>query len=126
MTKKPVILVADGHSIAEMPRADWEAELAGVPEGMKKRLAFMTPDHHAVRRFAVSELPRRGHELSTEEIADALSIPRKRVAKIIDELEKALFFVVRRDSGISWAFPVTIDETPHALAFSSGERCFAA
>ena len=126
MTKKRTILTADGTAIAEMPRAEWEAERAGAPEAMKKRLAFMTPEHHAVRRFAVSELPRRGHELSTEEIADALSLPRKRVATIIDELEKALFFVVRLKSGISWAFPVTIDETPHALAFSSGERCFAA
>ena len=120
------ILTADGTSIAAIPRAEWEAELAGAPEAMKKRLAFMTPEHHAVRQFAVAELPRRGHALSTEEIADALPLPPQRVAAIIDELEKALFFVVRLHGGISWAFPVTVDETPHTLAFSSGERCFAA
>jgi hypothetical protein len=46
---------------------------------------------------------------------------------IIGELERALFFVVRNDrNAVSWAFPVTADETPHALAFSTGERCFAA
>ena len=45
----------------------------------------------------------------------------------IDELEKARFFVVRPNhQDISWAFPVTVEATPHALAFNTGERCYAA
>ena len=123
----PNVLTADGHTIASIPRGDWETELHGAPEAMKKRLAFMTPDHHRVRRFAVAELPRRGKAITAGEIASALSLPVERVSAIVAELERALFFVVRtRGSAVSWAFPVTVDETPHSLAFSTGERCFAA
>ena len=122
-----MILTADGHSISSMPREEWEAELRSAPEGMKKRLAFMTPEHQRVRRFAVAELPRRGHALAIEEIAESVSLPRARVEEIVGDLERALFFVVRTQGpAVSWAFPVTVDETPHALTFGSGERCFAA
>ena len=121
------ILTAEGHSIVPVPREQWEAELRGAPAAMKTRLAFMTPDHHRVRRFAVAEIPRRGRAIAIDEIAEALSLKRARVEEIIAELERALFFVVRNDrNAVSWAFPVTADETPHALAFDSGERCFAA
>lgn len=121
------ILTADGNTISSIAREEWEAELRGAPEAMKTRLAFMTPDHHRVRRFAVAELPRRGRAIAVEEIADALSLPRERVAEIVGELERALFFVVRtQGAAVSWAFPVTVDKTPHPLAFSTGERCFAA
>ena len=121
------ILIADGTSIGAMPREEWEAELRGAPAAMKTRLAFMTPEHHKVRRFAVSEIPRRGRAITIGEIAEAVSLPRARVEAIIGELERALFFVVRNDrNAVSWAFPVTADETPHALAFSTGEHSFAA
>lgn len=121
------ILTADGRTLVPIPREEWEAELRGAPEAMKTRLAFMTPDHHRVRRFAVAELPRRGKPISMDDFATALSIPRERVTEIIGELERALFFVVRNDrQAVSWAFPVTVDETPHALAFDNGEHCYAA
>ena len=121
------ILTAEGHSIVAVPREQWEAELRGAPAAMKTRLAFMTPDHHRVRRFAVTEIARRGRAITIDEIAEALPLPRTRVEEIVGELERALFFVVRtRGPAVSWAFPVTVDETPHSLAFDSGERCFAA
>lgn len=122
-----MVLTADGTSLTPVPREEWEAELRGAPAAMKTRLAFMTPDHHRVRRFAVAELPRRGKPVTTADIASALSLPHERVDAIVGELERALFFVVRNDrQAVSWAFPVTVDETPHSLAFDSGERCFAA
>ena len=121
------ILTANGTSLIPIPRETWEGELRAAPEAMKTRLAFMTPEHHAVRRFVVSEVPRRGVPIPADDIADALSIPHARVATIIDELEKALFFLVRNDRrAVSWAFPVTADPTPHALRFDNGDRCFAA
>ncbi len=121
------ILTADGHAIVPVAREEWEAGLRGAPAAMKTRLAFMTPDHHRVRRFVVDAIPRRGRAIPIDEIAKSLSLPRERVEAIIGELQRALFFVVRNDrNAVSWAFPVTADETPHALAFSSGERCWAA
>lgn len=121
------ILTADGTSIVGIPREEWEAELRHAPQAMKTRLAFMTPDHHRIRRFAVAELPRRRKPITTEDFATALSVPAARVTEIVGELERALFFVVRNDrQAVSWAFPVTVDETPHSLSFNTGERCFAA
>jgi len=124
---KDTILTADGKSIAAIPRAEWEAELRHAPDAIKTRLAFMTPEHHAVRRYAVAELPRHGRAMTTREIATALSLSADRVETIVGDLERALFFVVRTQGpAVSWAFPVTVDETPHPIAFSTGERCYAA
>ena len=122
-----MILRAEGHAVTTMPRAEWEEELRGAPAAIGKRLGFMTPEHHRVRRFVVGEIPRRGRPVTVDEIAAATKLGRGRVEAIVAELERALFFVVRTHGpAVSWAFPVTADETPHALAFSTGERCFAA
>ena len=121
-----ILAVREG-AIVEVPRSEWEGELRRVPEGMKTRLAFMSEQHHRVRRFVVAELPRRGRAIAPAEIAVAVDLPLERVVAIVAELEARLFFLVRDSGGaVAWAFPVTIEPTPHALAFSTGERCFAA
>ena len=49
------------------------------------------------------------------------------IIEILDDLENNLFFLVRNEQGeISWAFPVTVEETPHKLTFSTGEKLNAA
>ena len=121
------VLVGEGNAITTMPRTEWEAHLRAAPQRMKERLAFMTPEHHAVRRFVVAELPRHGRPITPAVITQKLGLAASRVKTIIDELEKALFFVVRTNQqDVSWAFPVTVEATPHALGFSTGERCYAA
>jgi hypothetical protein len=95
---------------------------------MHDPLSFMTPGHHAVRNFIVSELP-RNHDrpLSPARIAAALRLNAGVVVHLLDDLEKHLFFLVRdRGGNVSWSFPVTSDRTPHRLRFSTGERIFAA
>jgi hypothetical protein len=60
-------------------------------------------------------------------IADRLGLDEKRVIEVLDELERRLIFLFRpggRD--VVWAYPVTAEPTPHKLAFSSGERIWAA
>jgi len=50
-----------------------------------------------------------------------------RTDQILTDLEERLFFLVRDHSGdVSWAFPVTVDNTGHHLLFSTGERLDAA
>jgi hypothetical protein len=91
-------------------------------------LAFMTPQHHAVRNFVVRELPRNhGRQLSPTEIARALGLDARMTVQLLDDLEKHLFFLVRDGRGdVNWAFPVTSQRTPHALRFSTGEQIFGA
>jgi hypothetical protein len=121
------ILLGRGSRILEVPRAEWEKHLAEVPEHMQTRLSFMSPAHHTVRYFAVSELARRGEPLPPELFAQELDLPLDRTRAVLDDLEKHLFFLVRNEMGaVIWAYPVTVDRTPHPLTFSSGERLYAA
>ena len=121
------VLIGTGNEIEEMLQTTWEQQLAQVPESQVARLAFMTEEHHAVRYFVVRELPRVGRPLEPGLISERLDLPESRVVEILDELEKNLFFLVRNDNGaVSWAFPVTVDRTPHRLSFSTGERLYGA
>ena len=121
------ILVGQGREVIQMLRQQWEDDLANVPVHMKARLAFMSAQHHLVRYFVVRELPRYGKPMPAEFISEQLRLPMTQVNGILDDLEKNLFFLVRNESGaVSWAFPVTVEKTPHHLRFSTGEDVYAA
>lgn len=122
-----IILMGRGCQVTPVPRIEWEQHLSHVPHHQETRLRFMSAEHHQVRYFVVRELPRSGAPIPPEVIADALQLPLARVHTILDELEQQLFFLVRNAQGaVSWAFPVTVDATPHRLTFSTGEQVFAA
>ena len=121
------VLLGRGRQISQVSREMWEQHLAQVPLHSEARLSFMSEEHHRVRYFVVRELPSRGRPLGPEKISSALQLPLEQVETILDELERKLFFLVRNERGaISWAYPVTVDPTPHHLSFSSGERLYAA
>ena len=121
------VLIGRGKTISEIPREDWEEELRSAPEHIARRLEFMSHEHHLVRNFVVRELPRLGRPISLSDISDTLHLSQARTKGIVEDLERNLFFLVRGDgSEVSWAFPVTADETGHHLVFSSGERLDAA
>jgi hypothetical protein len=121
------VLTGRGRQLESMPRSEWEGQLSKVPGVMKTRLGFMTRQHHLVRYFVVRELPRTGRPITPEIISSRLMLSLPRVNEILAELEKRLFFLVRNESGhVAWAYPVTADETPHRLIFSTGERIYGA
>lgn len=121
------ILLGRGDTISSIPQKDWEQELNSAPEHISRRLEFMSPDHHSVRNFVVRELPRLGRPISLAKIAHALNLTQKHTTSIVEDLHKNLFFLVCSDgSEVSWAFPVTAEETGHHLVFSTGERLDAA
>ena len=124
---KENILASAGNQLTEIPREIWRQHEEQTLQDISKALGFMTKAHHLIRYFVVRELPRLGKPIPPELISDELKIPLARTTEILDDLEKNLFFLVRNDQGeISWAFPVTADETPHQLTFSTGERLNAA
>jgi hypothetical protein len=106
----------------------WVEYLERMRSHPSERLAFMTPEHHRVRNFAVAELPRNGGKpLKARDIAQRVQLPVGLVETLLDDLEKHLFFLVRNSSReVSWAYPVTVEKTSHRLLFSTGERTFAA
>ena len=122
------ILIGRQEKIISIPDDMWRHHLAQARHHGSSRLSFMTEDHRRIRNFVVSELPRNGGKpLAAQIMASRLMIPFDRVVEILAELQKRLFFLVLNEAGeVSWAFPVTIDRTPHRLRFSSGEHIFAA
>jgi hypothetical protein len=121
------ILVGRDGQLVSIPRQTWEQHLAAVPQGQEARLRFMTATHHLVRNFVVKMLPSFGRPIPPAFIAQHLGLPLTQVQAILAELDAGLFFLVRDDHGaVSWAFPVTVDPTPHRLTFSTGEKLYAA
>ena len=124
---KENILSSAGNQLTKIPREIWEQHVDQTSKDIPKVLGFMTEAHHLIRYFVVRELPRIGKPIAPERISEELDIPLSRTIEILDDLEKNLFFLVRNEQGeISWAFPVTVDKTPHRLIFSTGERLNAA
>jgi hypothetical protein len=121
------ILMAHGGQFTEISRKDWEEGLAAVPGHVAAGLAFMTDEHHRVRNFVVRELPRVGSPLAPEFIAASLNLTMARAMVILDELEKQMTFLFRNEEGgVTWAYPVTVDPTPHRIRFGTGESLYAA
>jgi hypothetical protein len=121
------ILLGRGRRMLAVPRSEWQKHLADAPAHTQARLSFMSETHHAVRYFAVRELPRRGTPLPPQDIATELGLPLDHTQAILDDLEQGLFFLVRNQTGaVVWAYPVTVERTPHPLTFNTGERIYAA
>jgi len=56
-----------------------------------------------------------------------LSLPLERVQAIFDDLEQHMTFICRNEEGMAvWAYPVTVEKTPHRLTFGTGEQINAA
>ena len=124
---KENVLLSAGQLFTEIPRETWEKQVKQAPEDIAKTLGFMTDVHHLIRNFVVRELPLAGKPLSPNLISEELDLSLSKTIEILDELEKNLFFLVRNSQGdVRWAFPVTVDKTPHRMTFSTGERINAA
>ena len=125
---KDRLLLGLGSYMIPIPRMIWERVVKGEARKTRERLSFMSKDHHRVRDFAVLELPRTGAPLAPEAIAKALDLDVPRVISILDELEKRLTFVFRErpEEAVTWAYPMTVDETPHhATLQHSGQEAWS-
>ncbi len=87
----------------------------------------MSADHHEVRDFVVTQIPEVDEPISAAAIAESLDMRVEDVNHIINELENGMTFLYRsRPEGVTWAYPVTVDRTPHHVTFSTGEQLYAA
>ena len=122
------LLIGLWKYLIPVPRPIWQGQVAqGARNTREHGLEFMSEDHHRVREFVVVELPRIASPLSAVLIAERLNISIARVAGILDDLEKHMTFLYRNPQGeVTWAYPVTVDYTPHRITFSSGEQIYAA
>ena len=121
------ILLGRDQEIVEISQAVWKQDLAYAPQHIQPRLSFMSNAHHRIRYFVVKEMVCAQKPIEPELISEELNMPLELVEQILEELERNLFFLVRNDQGAAaWAYPVTVEATPHKLVFSSGEKLYAA
>jgi len=121
------VLLGRDRQILEIPPAMWKQHLTQIPQHSQARLSFMTDPHHQVRYFGVRELVKQGKPVEPAYISEMLKIPLEQVKVILDDLESKLFFLMRNGQGaVAWAYPVTVEPTPHRLNFSTGERLYGA
>ena len=121
------ILLGRDQNILDVPDETWKQHLAQIPQHSQSRLSFMTDTHHRIRYFVVKELAGRQKPIEPGLIPEELDIPLELVKSILEELESRLFFLVRNEGGaVAWAYPVTVESTPHRIYLSSGERLYAA
>jgi hypothetical protein len=105
----------------------WEKQIQKARGKVKASTRFMTPDHRRVHHFVVRELARTGVPVSPEQAAKELDLPMDQIKGILQDLEKHLTFLVRNDQGqVVWAYPCTVEKTPHFITFDSGEQLYAA
>jgi hypothetical protein len=121
------LLLGVWRFLLRIPRPIWQQEVARSARASEKSLAFMTTNHHRVRDFVVRELPRLGKPIPPKTIAQSLNMELEQVIPILDELERNMTFLYRNEQGaVTWAYPVTVDQTPHRITFSTGEQIYAA
>jgi len=121
------LLLGIWRLMVALPAPLWQQEVARQARATVAGLGFMSADHHRVRDYVVRELPRAGRPLGPTAIAAAVDLPVERVRALLDELETHMTFLFRNEAGeVTWAYPVTVDRTPHRVTFSSGEQVYAA
>ena len=111
-----------------VPRSIWQRQVTQSARNISESgLAFMMEEHHLVRDFVVVELPRLARPLSATLIAERLKLPIELVTTTLADLERHMTFLYRNRQGeVTWAYPVTVEPTPHRITFSSGECIYAA
>jgi hypothetical protein len=113
--------------IVKLPPSLWEKKIVAAARGFEARTGGFTADHRRVHHFVVKELPAAGGPLAPEVVAEGLALPVAKVTAILDDLEKNMTYLWRNESGrVIWAYPVTVEPTPHRVTFSTGEQLFAA
>ena len=113
--------------VVGVPPFLWEKQIEKAVGKAKSATEFMTPEHRLVHHFVVREMPRLGKPIPSELVAEELALPLERASEILEDLEKHLTFLCSNSDGdVSWAYPVTVDKTPHAITFHTGERLYAA
>lgn len=120
------ILLGLGRWMIPIPGVIWRRVVRSNASQAARGLQFMTPDHHRVRDFAVDRLFRAGTPLPPDEIARSLGLSSKRTGEILDDLERHLTFLFRSAGpDVTWAYPVTVEKTPHHALASTGQEVYS-
>jgi hypothetical protein len=120
------ILLGVGRRMVPVPECLFRPMVKRDANKLAKRPA-LEPDERRVQHFAVREIPRRRQAIAPEVFAAELDLSLDEVDKILDELERRMTFLCRREGeDVNWAYPVTAAETPHQVRIDGGAAFSAA
>lgn len=92
-----------------------------------RRRGKLTPMQRRLHGIVVRDLPGSEGPLTAAAVASASGESEADVQAALNNLHTWLGFIALDDDGsVVWAYPVTVANTPHHLAFESGERMTAA
>jgi len=113
--------------ILPVPPFLWEKRIVAAKHKLEKELAFVTGDHRKIHHFVVRELPRHARPMTADFVAEQTNMPVDRVTSILKDLDEHMTFICRdREGQVVWAYPVTVEKTPHHVTFDTGEQVYAA
>jgi hypothetical protein len=121
------LLTGIWRTLLGVPPFLWEKQIEKAGRRVKASTGFMTRDHRRVHHYVVRELPRMGSPIPVERVARELALTLEHADALLSDLEKHLTFLCRDAQGrVVWAYPVTVEKTPHKITFDSGEQLYAA
>ena len=121
------VLLGFWRYLLPVPEGIWQRQVQQSALHNQQEIGFLSADQIHVRNYAVRELACLGQPLPPERIARDLGLPIEKVNAILDDLESRLSFLYRNGTeSVVWAYPVTVDQTPHRATMSSGESINAA
>jgi len=139
MSEAPMFKNAEGYSmkqklmigfwrcILNVPSFLWKKQIFKAKKKFETELAFMSEEHRLVHHFVVKELTYVSKPLSPNFVANKLRLAVDRVNIILDDLEQHMTFIFRNSlKEVVWAYPVTVEKTPHHLTFHTEEQLYAA
>jgi hypothetical protein len=113
--------------VLHVPPFIWQKQIEKGKRRFEKSYGKMPPDFRNVHHFVVRELPRVGQPIREDLIAGQLGLASDRVRSALDYLESRMTYLYRNEAGeVIWAYPVTVEKTPHRIAFDTGEELYAA
>jgi hypothetical protein len=121
------IMMGMWRYLVNVPNFMWRQQIPKIERKFDSHLRFMSDEHRLVHHFVVRELPFAGKPLSPGYVSEKLTLPLVRVKDILADLERHMTFLFRNGEGeVVWAYPVTVEKTPHSVTFDAGEKIYAA
>lgn len=124
---KNKIMLGLWRFVINVPSFLWQKQIKAGKRKFEKEFGALSHENRTIHHFTVKELPRSGEPLSPEFISDSLGYTLDIVRQGLDYLEAHMTYLYRNSKGhVTWAYPVTVDHTPHRLTFDTGEMLYAA
>jgi hypothetical protein len=121
------MLMGIGRFMIPIPQVISNRGLEKGASGARAKAELLSEEERQVHYFVVKKMAVAKEPITAELVSEELGIEVNRVEEIIDKLEGMKTFLYRSDSkGITWAYPLSLDNTGHEISVSTGERFFAA